>query len=48
MVKSVLIQDEVHTVLVKKQTELLKKDIRIGLSKIAEKAILAGIENIGE
>lgn len=48
MVKSVLIQDEVHTALIKKQTELLKKDIRMGISKIAEKAILSGIENIGE
>jgi hypothetical protein len=46
MVKSVLIQDEIHAILLKKQTELLKKDIRMGISKIAEKSILAGIENI--
>ena len=48
MVKSVLIQDEVHNMLIKKQTELLKKDIRMGISKIAENAILLGIENVGE
>jgi hypothetical protein len=48
MVKSVLIKDEVHNVLIKKQTELLKKDIRMGISKIAENAILLGIENVGE
>lgn len=48
MVKSILIDDYVHSMLTEKQRELLKKDIKLSLSDIAAKAIEAGIDSVEE
>lgn len=46
MVKSVLIDDDIHRLLVQKQTEMLSKKIRLNLSEVAGMAIAAGINSI--
>lgn len=49
MVKSVLLDDTIHQLLLDKQTEMLKdKNVRISLSEIAGQAIKSGIGSVSE
>lgn len=44
MVKSILVNDNTHLLIVQKQTEMLEKRIRITLSDITESAIHTGLK----
>ena len=46
MVKSVLLNDEIHELLIKKQKELKFKKVSITLSDLAGMAIDSGLNNI--
>lgn len=46
MVKTIIINDDKHLLLVQKQSEFLANKIRITLSELAEMAILVGIKEI--
>lgn len=45
MVKSVLIDDDLHKILVDKQRMLSDSDIKMGLSELAKRVIKDGIDN---
>ncbi len=48
MVKSILVDDDIHKLLFDKQTALLKNNVKASLSAIAGAAIKYGIERVTE